>query len=171
MILGPRRRISLFHNMKFASIPEKKQEEFHLNPNAPAFHMQMRPAPHHHLHHHPLIDGFQVQPAPWMMRRFEMAAPGFSFAPSVVRAPRGPMSGAEKNRSGGFQKWCRNRMEGGSSGVRKPGSRAVPIVAPPKDEEEEHNEGTEVKQEESDGRDEKVIVEVLDVEEESEKSR
>lgn len=48
---------------------------------------------------------------------------------SVIRQPRGPQ--AEKGK--GFQKWCKHRMEP----ERKPGSRAVPIIAPPSSIKEE----------------------------------
>ena len=53
MMLGPRRRISLYHNMKFSPIAEEHQKKdaqgFSLNPNAPTFQMapgQLAPGQH-----------------------------------------------------------------------------------------------------------------------------
>jgi hypothetical protein len=54
----------------------------------------------------------------------DYAASGLVLPQYVMRQPRGP---ADKGK--GFQKWCRTRMEPAVS--RKPGSKAVPIVAPP----------------------------------------
>ena len=51
-----------------------------------------------------------------------------TLSQGVIRQPRGPAE--EKGK--GFQKWCRTRME--PTATRKPGPRAVPIVAPPGDD-------------------------------------
>jgi len=94
------------------------------------------------------------QPLP-LMRRIsgaDIAASGLALPPNVIRLPRGP----EKGR--GFQRWCNKRMDSNQAAaapsapqepaapavaaaaasttpaqqrLRKPGSRAVPIVAPP----------------------------------------
>merc|ERR1719415_350580 len=99
-----------------------------------------------------------------MMRRISangLAASGLALPPNVIRLPRGP----EKN-ARGFQKWCRNRMSTSDAPapaaaaaaaapqatpsvgpLRKPGSRAVPIVAPPPetDKKQVKEEATEDK--------------------------
>merc|ERR1719167_667977 len=89
--------------------------------------------------------GYQPMP---LMRRIsgaDIAASGLALPPNVIRLPRGP----EKGR--GFQRWCNKRMHTNPAPppapvvpqeaagpntpaqqrLRKPGSRAVPIVAPP----------------------------------------
>jgi hypothetical protein len=164
MVLGPRRRISLMHNMKFSPISEEdqqKKEQFSLNPNAPTFQMQQQQQNYQMQQQmqqqrrlsrptfmHPsaaaaavvameaaaMQQQLQFQPSPWMIRRLSSINPqgdfstsGLTLPPNVVRMPRGPDKGK------GFQKWCRNRME---TGPRIPGSHAVPIVAPPSEDEE-----------------------------------
>ena len=104
-----------------------------LNPNAPIFTMQQRRLSRPS---QPSAPAFMMEPAfgmmhpmqpfpGWMTRRIsgqmEYAASGLALNPNVMRQPRGP-----SDKGKGFQKWCRTRME-----PRKPGSRAVPIVAPP----------------------------------------
>jgi len=99
--------------------------------------------------------GYQPMP---LMRRIsgaDIAASGLALPPNVIRLPRGP----EKGR--GFQRWCNKRMDTNPAPppapvvpqeaaapaaagtntpaqqrLRKPGSRAVPIVAPPPQETE-----------------------------------
>jgi len=180
--IGPRRRISLYHNMKFTPIAEEQQVARKnskdnmsggaggLNPNAPTFTMQQQQQMHHNKRmsrpstgafmHDGMMMGphaaaahaavahaaaaaaaaaYQHGPIP-MMRRIS-AASGLSLPPNVIRLPRGP----EKNAKG-FQRWCRSRMQetneplapasapatpAVTQPLRKPGSHAVPIVAPP----------------------------------------
>lgn len=156
IVLGPRRRISLMHNMKFAPIDEEhKKNEFSLNPNAPTFQMQQQQQQHSYQQQrrlsrpsfvHPAhVAGYnmamqqmqQMQPAPWMMRRLvhgDIASSGLSMPPNVLRMPRGPDKGK------GFQHWCKNRMENnGPTAVvpKKQVSKAVPIVAPPEKKQQE----------------------------------
>lgn len=150
MVLGPRRRISLYHNMKFSALSEeqhqKEQQLGGLNPNAPSFNMQQRrisrpPFVHPHLElaamNQAMQSGTPMYPhGPWMTRRIsglgpEMAASGLAIPPNVVRLPRGPDKGK------GFNKWCRNRMDvnpNPNPSPKKP-SYAVPIVAPTPEEE------------------------------------
>lgn len=134
---GPRRKLSLIHNMKFSSMAEEQKKGPGLNPNAPIFTMQQRrlsrpsqPSAPTHFMVESAFGMMPMQTLPgWMSRRFtpQMDYPGVGMAMSqaVVRQPRGPA--AEKGK--GFQKWCRTRME--PTVTRKPGPRAVPIVAPP----------------------------------------
>lgn len=137
---APRRKVSLMHNMKFSPMAEQQQKANSLNPNAPIFTMQQRrlsrpsqpsaPHPSHFMMEPTFGMMHPMQPFPgWMTRRIsgqmDYAASGLAMPPNVMRQPRGP---AEKGK--GFQKWCRSRMEPPVSN-RKPGSRAVPIVAPP----------------------------------------
>ena len=130
----PRRKVSLMHNMKFSAMSaEQPQKAGGLNPNAPIFTMQQRRLSRPS---QPSAPAFMMEPAfgmmhpmqpfpGWMTRRIsgqmEYAASGLALNPNVMRQPRGP-----SDKGKGFQKWCRSRME-----PRKPGSRAVPIVAPP----------------------------------------
>ena len=138
---APRRKVSLMHNMKFSPMAEEQQKANSLNPNAPIFTMQQRrlsrpsqpsaPHPSHFMMEPAFGMMHPMQPFPgWMTRRIsgqmDYAASGLAMPPNVMRQPRGP---AEKGK--GFQKWCRSRMEPPVSN-RKPGSRAVPIVAPPR---------------------------------------
>merc|ERR550525_816133 len=58
----------------------------------------------------------------------ESAAAGLKLPPNVMRMPKGPDSGK------GFSSWCRQRME-----PKRP-SKAIPIVAPPSDGDEEDEE-------------------------------
>merc|ERR1739848_257986 len=133
-IVIPKRKISLFHNMKFngtileeqaaahaaaAAAAEQQKKEFGLNPNAPSFNMQQYAA-----HRHPRgRRSVQYMPmeAPMMMmqpvlvnppRRLsavagghaELAVSGLALPPNVLRLPRGPDKGK------GFQRWCKSRM-------------------------------------------------------------
>jgi len=117
---GPRRKVSL----KFSFSNDQQAKGASLNPNAPIFTMQKRrmsrpsqsSTPTHFM-----IDpsGFGMMPfTGWMTRRF----------PNEV-----DYSGIRQSEKGrGFQKWCKTRMEP----TPRPGSRAVPIVAPPQNEEQ-----------------------------------
>jgi hypothetical protein len=103
-----RRKISLFHNMKFATIAEENKAAS-LNPNAPVFTMQQRRLSRPS---QPAGSAFVVQPPPvsaWMTRRIsgqhDFAASGLTLPPNVIRQPRGPDGG------NGFHRWCRSRME------------------------------------------------------------
>ena len=131
-----RRKISLFHNMKFSTIAEENKAAS-LNPNAPIFMMQQRRLSRPS---QPAGSAFMVQPPPvsaWMTRRIsgqlDFAASGLTLPPNVIRQPRGPDGG------NGFQRWCRSRME---PGVRKP-SKASPEVLEPKADEKVGVEATE----------------------------
>merc|ERR1711899_164566 len=128
-VVIPKRKISLFHNMKFtnpileeqaaaAAAAEQQKKEFGLNPNAPSFNMQQ------YAHSHPRgRRSVQYMPmeAPMMMmqpvlvnppRRLsavagghaELAVSGLALPPNVLRLPRGPDKGK------GFQRWCKSRM-------------------------------------------------------------
>jgi hypothetical protein len=127
-----RRKISLFHNMKFSPIAEEQRKAAaSLNPNAPVFTMQQRRLSRPSQPSGPPPTAFMVQPiSAWMTRRIsgqlDYATSGLTLPPNVIRQPRGPENGK------GFQRWCRNRME--PVVVRKP-SRAVPIVEPKSEEE------------------------------------
>jgi len=126
----------------------------HHHPHHPMMHMN----PHHaaaaaHAAAAHAAAAAAAFPMPAMMRRIsglDIAASGLGLPPNVVRMPRGPEKGAR-----GFQRWCNKRMEAEAAAaapepavaaapsttpaqnrLRKPGSRAVPIVAPPKVEEE-----------------------------------
>ena len=125
-----RRKISLFHNMKFSTIMEENKAAS-LNPNAPVFTMQQRRLSRPS---QPSGPAFTVQPqsSAWMPRRIsgqlDCAASGLTLPPNVIRQPRGPDGGK------GFQRWCRSRMEPAAN--RKP-SKAVDIVEPEADAEVE----------------------------------
>lgn len=165
VVVAPRRRISLMHNMKFATISpiqeeDQKKVEFSLNPNAPTYH----PHPHQgppmrrmsrpsFIHPGPIeiqmgVPFATAGPQPhWMVRRYssgqmgaggaqgDFISGGMPMASNVVRGPRGPDKGK------GFQKWCRNRMENAAA-KKVVRSHAVPIVAPPPEPEtkQEHEE-------------------------------
>ncbi len=123
-----RRKISLFHNMKFSAIAEEQQKAASLNPNAPVFMMQQRRMSRPSQTSGPPPGAFMMTSAQpisaWMNRRIsgqlDYATSGLTLPPNVIRQPRGPPENGK-----GFQKWCRSRMEP----VRKP-SKAVPIVSP-----------------------------------------
>ena len=75
----------------------------------------------------------------------ELAVSGLALPPNVIRLPRGPDKGK------GFQRWCKTRMAPASSANTTPSappqqppqrkSRAIPIVAPPADEQKEVVQG------------------------------
>jgi hypothetical protein len=112
--LAPRRKISLFHNMKFSPIAEEQQKANSLNPNAPVFMMQQRRLSRPSQTMGPPPGAFMMHSAQpisaWMTRRIsgqlDIATSGLALPPNVIRQPRGP---PENGR--GFQKWCRSRME------------------------------------------------------------
>jgi len=143
--VGPRnRRVSLMANMKFAPIVEDLKEggaqrkQFSLNPDAPAFQMNAdgtysvitpRRKPVFYA-----AEGPQYVGVPRRVSTFnnnfvglESAAAGLKLPANVMRMPKGPDSGK------GFNNWCAKRME------PKRASKAIPIVAPPSDGEEEAN--------------------------------
>merc|ERR1712223_1599248 len=154
-IVEAKRKISLFHNMKFNPILEEQadqpqKKEFGLNPNAPSFSMQQYPSSGHgrrNVRYIPMDSPMMMQPVlvnPH--RRFsavatghaELAVSGLALPPNVIRLPRGP------DKSKGFQRWCKTRMQPQATATpaapapapsqpRK--SRAIPIVAPPPAEE------------------------------------
>jgi hypothetical protein len=125
------------HNMKFSSMAEEQKKGPGLNPNAPIFTMQQRrlskPSQPSGPTHFMVESAFGMMPmqtiSGWMSRRFpgqmDYSGIGMAMSQGVIRQPRGPAT--EKGK--GFQKWCRTRME--PTVTRKPGPRAVPIVAPP----------------------------------------
>ena len=148
--MGPRRKYSLMHNMKFPTLEDMKENvvpkrEFPpLNPNAPSFqmvdgHFQMV-APMHHQQPprgrrsgNPVVyvdDGPQwVAAGPPTSRRVsgqfsfgDAAAAGLKVPANVVRMPKGP-------EGKGFSSWCKSRMSE-SKETKRP-SKAIPIVAPP----------------------------------------
>lgn len=138
---APRRKYSLIHNMKFSEMSEKENTAASLNPEAPVFTMRQRRLSRPSVPSSPHPASFLIEPAfgmmhpmqpfSWMTRRFRGPMDYLAIQQSVIRQPRGPS--AEKGK--GFQKWCRHRME--PAAERKPGSRAVPIVAPPSSIKEE----------------------------------
>merc|ERR1711981_1419002 len=75
----------------------------------------------------------------------ELAVSGLALPPNVLRLPRGPDKGK------GFQRWCKSRMthpEEKTREIQKQNpptpqrkSRAIPIVAPPADEQKEVVQG------------------------------
>jgi len=152
------RRISLMPNMKFAPIEELKENVVPgtpgLNPNAPSFQMnadgsfQMIPPMNQRRISKPVFyatEGPQYVGMPG--RRIngynnnygsEGAAAGLKLPPNVLRMPRGP-----EQQGKGFNSWCRQRM-----GETKRVSKAIPIVAPPPEDNtvtlSESLEGSEV---------------------------
>jgi len=150
MMAGPMqartRRISLMPNMKFAPIDELKENVVPrtpgLNPNAPSFQMnadgsfQMIPPINQRRLSKPVFyasEGPQYVGMPG--RRVngfnnnsygsaETAASGLKVPANVLRMPRGP-----EQQGKGFGSWCRQRM-----GEPKRVSKAIPIIAPPSDE-------------------------------------
>merc|ERR1711981_317536 len=125
-----KRKISLFHNMKFNPImveqrdhdqPQKK--EYGLNPNAPSFSMQQYPQQHNGRRNNgPNVRYIPMESQPMMMmqpvlvnppRRFsavsaghaELAVSGLALPPNVIRMPRGPDKGK------GFARGCNSRMK------------------------------------------------------------
>jgi len=154
-IVEAKRKISLFHNMKFNPILEEQadqpqKKEFGLNPNAPSFSMQQYPSSHgrRNVRYIPM-DSPMMMMQPVLVnppRRLsavatghaELAVSGLALPPNVIRLPRGP------DKSKGFQRWCKTRMQPQATATpaapapapsqpRK--SRAIPIVAPPPAEE------------------------------------
>ena len=169
---SPRRRVSLYHNMKFSPIMEeapRKTKEMGLNPNAPTFTMQncfqRKNAIFLPPNNQPagIMVGLPPAAAPWhapTMRRMmpvsgvEVAASGLALPPNVMRLPDGP---EKTNR--GFERWRRQRREGSVQRpvvVRK--SRAVQIVAPPPEEKKVEKS----KQENEDGNEVDVVVAIFD---------
>jgi len=145
---GPRnRRVSLMANMKFAPIVEDMKEavprkQYSLNPEAPAFTMNAdgtysmitpgsapRRKPVFYAAEGPQYMGLQptrrVSSFNNNLAGLEGAAAGLKLPANVMRMPKGPDNGK------GFNNWCRQRME-----PKRP-SKAIPIVAPPSDGEEE----------------------------------
>jgi len=141
--VGPRnRRVSLMANMKFAPIVEDMKEnvprkQYSLNPEAPAFQMNAdgtysvitpRRKPVFYAAEGPQYVGMPTRRVSSFNNNFvglEGAAAGLKLPANVMRMPKGPDSGK------GFSSWCRQRME-----PKRP-SKAIPIVAPPSDGEEE----------------------------------
>jgi len=129
-----KRKISLFHNMKFNPILEEQNDqphkkEFGLNPNAPSFSMQQYPQSHGRRHSNNLR--YIPMESPMMMmqpvlvnphRRFsavasghaELAVSGLALPPNVIRLPRGP------EKSKGFQRWCKSRMQPNNNQEQQP---------------------------------------------------
>jgi len=151
---GAKRKISLFHNMKFNPILEEQdnqaqRKESGLNPNAPTFNMQQFQQPQQS--HGRRSVRYMPMDAPMMMmqpvlvpnpRRLSavasghanLAVSGLALPPNVIRLPRGPSKGK------GFQNWCKTRMQPAAPAPSAPveeqpkvqrKSRAIPIVAPP----------------------------------------
>jgi len=145
-----KRKISLFHNMKFNPILEEQdnqnqRKESGLNPNAPTFNMQQYPQRHgrRSMQYIPMESPMMMmQPVLVNPRRMsavasghaELAVSGLALPPNVIRLPRGPDKGK------GFQRWCKTRMQPAAQQAQpaesapKPvqrKSRAIPIVAPP----------------------------------------
>ena len=112
--MPPRRKISLFSNMKFSPIAEEQQKANSLNPNAPVFMMQQRRLSRPSQTMGPPPGAFMMHSAQpisaWMTRRIsgqlDIATSGLALPPNVIRQPRGPPENGK-----GFQKWCRSRME------------------------------------------------------------
>ena len=144
--VGPRnRRVSLMANMKFAPIVEdmkdnaqRKNGNYSLNPDAPAFQMNAdgtysmitpaRRKPVFYAAEGPQYLGMPTRRVSAFNNNFvgvESAAAGLKLPANVMRMPKGPESGR------GFNNWCRQRME-----PKRP-SKAIPIVAPPSDGEED----------------------------------
>jgi len=152
-IVEAKRKISLFHNMKFNPILEEQadqpqKKEFGLNPNAPSFSMQQYPTGHgrRNVRYIPM-DSPMMMMQPVLVnppRRLsavatghaELAVSGLALPPNVIRLPRGP------DKSKGFQRWCKTRMQPQASSpasaptptpapTQPRKSRAIPIVAPP----------------------------------------
>merc|ERR1719192_2034387 len=160
---GQQRKISLFHNMKFNPILEEQQveqqkKEFGLNPNAPSFSMQQytqsHPRGRRNVQYIPMESMMMMQPVlvnpPRRLSAVhsghaELAVSGLALPPNVIRLPRGPDKGK------GFQRWCKTRMAPATSANTSPSappqqppqrkSRAIPIVAPPADEQKEVVQG------------------------------
>jgi hypothetical protein len=145
--VGPRnRRVSLMANMKFAPIVEDIKEnvvprkQYSLNPDAPAFQMNAdgtysvitpRRKPVFYAAEGPQYMGLPTRRVSAFNNNFaglESAAAGLKLPPNVMRMPKGPDNGK------GFNSWCRQRME-----PKRP-SKAIPIVAPPSDGDEEDEE-------------------------------
>merc|ERR1719510_2542806 len=148
-VVEAKRKISLFHNMKFNPILEEQadqpqKKEFGLNPNAPSFSMQQYPPSHgrRSVRYIPM-DSPMMMMQPVLVnppRRLsavatghaELAVSGLALPPNVIRLPRGP------DKSKGFQRWCKTRMQPAQPAPSAPPapaqprkSRAIPIVAPP----------------------------------------
>jgi hypothetical protein len=153
-IVEAKRKISLFHNMKFNPILEEQadqpqKKEFGLNPNAPSFSMQQYPSSGHgrrNVRYIPM-DSPMMMMQPVLVnphRRFsavatghaELAVSGLALPPNVIRLPRGP------DKSKGFQRWCKTRMQpsqqasaSGSSGPTagsNPASNSAPAPSQPR---------------------------------------
>lgn len=144
-VMGPRRKYSLMHNMKFPTLEDMKENvvpkrEFPpLNPNAPSFQMvdgtfQMV-APMHQRRRsgNPVVyvdDGgpqWMSAPSRRVSGQFsfgDSAAAGLKVPANVVRMPKGP-------EGKGFSSWCKTRMTEPKADTKRH-SKAIPIVAPPK---------------------------------------
>jgi hypothetical protein len=144
------RRVSLMANMKFAPSVEDLKENgqarknYSLNPDAPAFTMNAdgtysmitpRRKPVFYAAEGPQYLGMPTRRVSAFNNNFvgiEGAAAGLKLPANVMRMPKGPENGR------GFNNWCRQRME-----PKRP-SKAIPIVAPPSDGEEEQAAGGSV---------------------------
>merc|ERR1711997_1324805 len=153
-IVEAKRKISLFHNMKFNPILEEQadqpqKKEFGLNPNAPSFSMQQYPSSGHgrrNVRYIPM-DSPMMMMQPVLVnphRRFsavatghaELAVSGLALPPNVIRLPRGP------DKSKGFQRWCKTRMQpsqqasasgsSGSTAGSNPASNPAPAPSQPR---------------------------------------
>lgn len=150
----PRRRISLYHNMKFAPISEEvhhqQQQQVNkmgLNPNAPSFSMQ-QPMQHRRMRGGPAAGPAAFMPHPMesaMMAAAAMMQPVFVASPrriSAVAAGTAELAasglalppnvlrlprGPDKGK--GFQRWCKNRMEPAQPAVAA--AAAAAAAAPP----------------------------------------
>jgi hypothetical protein len=131
------RRTSLMANMKFAPIEETLPKQYSLNPEAPAFQMNadgtysmITPPRRKQVFY--AAEGPQYVGVPGGRRvssfnnnfvGLEGAAAGLKLPANVMRMPKGPDNGK------GFSTWCAKRME------PKRVSKAIPIVAPPGEED------------------------------------
>merc|ERR1719445_1476016 len=107
-----KRKISLFHNMKFNPIMEEQnhdqpqKKEYGLNPNAPSFSMQQYPQQHNgrrtsggpNMRYIPMESPMMMmQPVlvnpPRRFGHAELAVSGLALPPNVIRMPRGPDKG------------------------------------------------------------------------------
>merc|ERR1712223_1739821 len=152
-IVEAKRKISLFHNMKFNPILEEQadqpqKKEFGLNPNTPSFSMQQYPSSHgrRNVRYIPM-DSPMMMMQPVLVnppRRLsavatghaELAVSGLALPPNVIRLPRGP------DKSKGFQPWCKTRMQpsqqasasasSGSTAGSNPASNPAPAPSQPR---------------------------------------
>merc|ERR1719305_1373118 len=161
MVVEAKRKISLFHNMKFNPIMEEQnlqeqaqKKEYGLNPNAPSFRMQQQQMyPQQNFGNGHGRGGRRPSNGPQNVRYIPMDSPMMMMQPVMVAPPRRfsaiSAGHAELAVSGlglppnvirmprgpdkgkGFQRWCNSRMKPEGAPAAPPAVAAAPVASAP----------------------------------------